>query len=94
MTAARVTAIAVDEDLVVRMKATGAEVVMLPVDESDGVGCYPEASISIPKQAKTDGISAAFLRGPGERTFEVKKSALSDAVVNVFLGIASKRDRR
>ena len=89
MTSAHRTSIAADPDLVLRMKENGSDIVMLPLDESAGVGCYSEASVSIPKQAITDGMSASFLHESSARTFELKKSSISDAVLSVFLGIAS-----
>jgi hypothetical protein len=89
MTTAEVHSIAVDPTLGPRFAGATGDFVVLPFDETDGVGCYSEASIVLPKEARSAGLDASFLHDAEHRTFEIKKSAIHDAVISLFIGIAS-----
>jgi hypothetical protein len=72
-----------------RARATGHDVVVLPLRRDGDVAVYTEASVTVVKELRALGVSASFLDPTDQRAFEVKKGALATGVVTLLLGIAS-----
>jgi hypothetical protein len=71
---------------------TGSDdtVVVLPLRETeDGVGIYPEATVTFVKRLRADGTDARYLHPPELRMFEGRKEFVAAAVVTIVLGIIS-----
>jgi hypothetical protein len=63
-------------------------VLVLPLRLQDGKAVYSESSVMLVKELRSLGAEAKFLHTSGERTFEVRKSAVA-LVVAYVIGIAS-----
>ncbi|MGC2206910.1 MAG: hypothetical protein WA724_03535 [Candidatus Dormiibacterota bacterium] len=67
----------------------GASLVVLPARIVDGHPIYSSASGHLVKALRANGIDAEFLDPPGDRAFELKKSAEVVTASAYVLGIAS-----
>jgi hypothetical protein len=86
----RVAETAINDDVLSRAMEAESELIVLPLQYLDtGVALYTEPSVMAVKALRAQGVDAAFLDAPEQRTFEVKKSGLETAVVAFVLGIAS-----
>ena len=63
-------------------------VLVLPLRLQNGKAVYSESSVMLVKELRSMGGEAEFLHPSGERTFEVRKSAVA-LVVAYVIGIAS-----
>ena len=79
----------IDPVVIARAEAVTGPLVMLPIRYVNGQAVYTESSMLVVKRLRATGLDAAFLDPPESRTFEVKESALTDAIVSFALGIGS-----
>jgi hypothetical protein len=76
-------------ELLARARAESASVVVMPIRQDNGKSVYTRESLLLVKRLRLAGIDAKFLDAPGNRTFEIKNSALAAILGNFALGIAS-----
>lgn len=69
-----------DPELVALARARASEVVILPLDRTALPAVYSEATLMLAKTLRAHEVSAAYLDGPEDRTFEVRKSAVTELV--------------
>jgi hypothetical protein len=63
---------------------------VLPLHEDeDGIGVYPEETLTLVKRLRADGVSARYLHPPELRRFEGRKGVIADAAYTVVLGVLS-----
>lgn len=73
-----------------RARGSAASVVILPRHRTDdGRGIYGEATVFLAKELRAEGVDVTYLDPSEDRLFEVKKSALTEALVTIALGITS-----
>ena len=69
---------------------TGAPVVIMPHSRTDdGRGIYSQSAVFLAKELRAQGIAAEYSDNSDMRVFEVKKSALAEALVTISLGVVS-----
>jgi hypothetical protein len=78
-----------DPRIVARARACVAPVVVLPLREIDGIGIYPQGTLTLGKRLRAEGVGAVYLHDSEHRRFEVKKGFVLEAVEALLLGIGS-----
>jgi hypothetical protein len=83
-----VRAVDLPPEEVERARGVEAAIVILPLARAaDGRGVYGQSTVFLAKDLRAEGLDATYLDASGNRVFEELNGVISDALLNISLGI-------